>query len=57
MKRVKGKLCRTAKGKFTRCRGAAGKRKAGKRKSGRAKACRFGVNKITGRCLKNPRPC
>lgn len=38
--------CRTAKGRFRRC---GGKRRAAGRH------CRFGVNKITKRCLKHKR--
>jgi hypothetical protein len=55
MRKVRGKLCRTSKGKFTRCRGpkAAGSR----RKSTRGKSCKYGVNKRTGKCLKRPRSC
>jgi hypothetical protein len=54
MRRVRGKLCRSAKGRFARCRSAASS--GGKRKK-RAKPCKFGVNKKTGRCLKRPRGC
>jgi len=41
----KMRRCRTAKGRFRRC--------GGRRASGRH--CRFGVNKITKRCLKHRR--
>jgi hypothetical protein len=52
MRRVKGKLCRTQKGRFTRCKGGASKAsKGGKRK------CKYGKSKTTGRCLKRPRSC
>lgn len=54
MRRVRGKLCRTSKGRFTKCRGKAsgGSRR---RKAGGKRRCRYGVNKNTGRCLKHPR--
>jgi hypothetical protein len=52
MRKVKGKLCRNTKGRFARCRtGAAGRTRH------KGKKCKLGVNKITGRCLKNPRLC
>lgn len=35
MRRVRGKLCRTAKGKFTKCRGTSGYGKARKGRKGR----------------------
>lgn len=50
MRRVKGKLCRTQKGRFTKCKGGSPSRKGGKR-------CKYGRSKTTGRCLKRPRSC
>lgn len=55
MRKVRGKLCRNNKGKFTRCRG--GKSSSPSKKKHRGTPCKLGVNKRTGRCLKNPRPC
>lgn len=48
MRRVRGKLCRTQKGRFSRCRPG---------RKGRKSKCKFGVSKSTGRCLKRPRGC
>jgi hypothetical protein len=56
MKRVRGNLCRTAKGKFTRCRGKTTGGSKGRRKKGRR--CKYGVAKrgtLKGSCLKHPR--
>jgi hypothetical protein len=51
MRKVRGKLCRTGKGRFARCRSAGGG-------GGRSKrSCKYGVSKTTGRCLKRPRSC
>jgi len=50
MRRVKGKLCRTQKGRFTKCKSGG---KSGSRKA----RCKYGRSKTTGRCLKRPRSC
>lgn len=52
MRRVKGKLCRTQKGRFTKCKGGASRKGARK-----GKRCAYGRSKTTGRCLKRPRSC
>jgi len=52
MKRVRGNLCRTAKGKFTKCRGKTSSRSKSRRKG---KKCKYGVKRGTSRCLKHPR--
>lgn len=51
MIRVRKGLCRTQRGKFTRCRGRVPRGRHGR--SG-AK-CLLGVNKRNGRCLKRKR--
>jgi hypothetical protein len=57
MRKVRGKLCRTAKGRFARCRTGAAGRSAHKRRAKGKSSCKFGVSKTTGRCLKRPRGC
>lgn len=51
MRRVRGNLCRTSKGRFTKCRGRATSK--GRRSKGRR--CKHGVSKVGGKCLKRPR--
>lgn len=52
MRKVRGNLCRTGKGRFARCRSAGG----GGGSKGRSR-CKYGRSKTTGRCLKRPRSC